>query len=55
VLTVSDPRERTRQISPSERKQSVAERWLSSYRKLRQKLGAIGELNGHWLVQTHQD
>ena len=55
VLTVSYPGGRTRQISLSERQKSLAQRWLRNYRKLRQKLEAICELNQQWLVQSDQD
>ena len=55
VLTVSYPGGRTRQISLSAQQKSLAERWLRNYRKLRQKLEAICELNQQWLVQTDQD
>ncbi|MCL6568764.1 MAG: hypothetical protein K6T35_07760 [Meiothermus silvanus] len=45
VLTVSYAGGRTRQISLSPEQKPLAERWLRNYRKLRQKLEAICELN----------
>ncbi len=49
VLTVSYPGGRTRQFSLRREQVSQVRRWLSNYRKLRDKLEAICELNHHLL------
>jgi hypothetical protein len=49
VLTVSYPGGRTRQYSLRREQVPQVRRWLSNYRKLKDKLEAICELNHHLL------
>jgi hypothetical protein len=49
VLTVSYPGGRTRQFSLRREQISKVRRWLNNYRKLKDKLEAICELNHHLL------
>jgi hypothetical protein len=49
VLTVSYPGGRTRQISLHREQVPQVRRWLNNYRKLKDKVEAICELNHHLL------
>jgi hypothetical protein len=49
VLTVSYPGGRTRQFSLRREQVPQVRRWLNNYRKLKEKLEAICELNHHLL------
>jgi hypothetical protein len=49
VLTVSYPGGRTRQFSLRREQVRQVRRWLNNYRKLRDKLEAICEMNHHLL------
>jgi hypothetical protein len=49
VLTVSYPAGRTRQFSLRREQVPQVRRWLNNYRKLKDKLEAICELNHHLL------
>jgi len=49
VLTISYPGGRTRQFSLRREQVTQVRRWLNNYRKLKDKLEAICELNHHLL------
>ncbi len=49
ILTISYPGGRTRQFSLRREQVPQVRRWLSNYRKLKDKLEAICELNHHLL------